>query len=177
MRYYRLEGLPRTSDRLTGLVDQKAFSPTAAGVAIEGTATERSDSLEPVSEVLGAAVEFVPDEFPDYRFTVRIEANGEELPVRRESRCLPETVCVSGALPGRSELFLRIIGPRPNNFLHVNLVRFTPSRVEVTIERQSTGEIRSYVLDELPRGSQELDGHLDRTAFGAGLAEEIRLWQ
>lgn len=47
----------------------------------------------------------------------------------------------------------------------VLLVRFTTSRVEVEIERLDTGEIQSYVLDEVPRGSDRLPGRVDRQAF------------
>ena len=76
-----------------------------------------------------------------------------------------ETVCVGGAVPGRSELFLRVIGPRPNGFLWLNLVRFTPSRVEVEIEQLASGERKTYVLEQVPSQSDQLPGRLDRQAF------------
>ena len=82
-----------------------------------------------------------------------------------EPLCLPETVCVSGAVPGRSEMFLRLIGPRPNGFLHVNLVRFTVSRVVVRIEQKATGVERTYELSVIRRPSTELTGLVDREAF------------
>jgi hypothetical protein len=108
---------------------------------------------------------FVPAAFPGYRFTVRILSGDQEQPTRVESRCVPETVCVSGALPGRTELLLRIIGPRPNGFLWVSLVRFTTSRVEVEVERLATGTRRTYVLDQIPHGSEALPGRVDKGAF------------
>ena len=41
---------------------------------------------------------------PGFRFWVRItDATGQVLPTRREEPCVPETLCVSGALPGRSD--------------------------------------------------------------------------
>jgi large repetitive protein len=111
------------------------------------------------------AVGIVAPEYPGFRFWVRISANGQTLPARRELLCLPETVCVSGALPGRSELFLRIVGPRPNGFLWPILVRFTTSRVEVWIEQVSTGVLQHYVLDAATPGSDELNGLFDRRGF------------
>jgi len=83
------------------------------------------------------------EEIPDFRFKVRITAGDQVIKGRRETNCIGETLCVSGALPGRSELFLRIIGPRPNGFLWANLVRFTPSRVEVWAEQTSSGSLNS----------------------------------
>ncbi|HVS01755.1 MAG TPA: hypothetical protein VMT16_03220 [Thermoanaerobaculia bacterium] len=72
---------------------------------------------------------------------------------------------MSGALPGRTELQARIIGPRPNGYLWVNLVRFTKSRVEVWVEREATGERRYYELERIERGEEDLFGRVDTTAF------------
>lgn len=106
-------------------------------------------------------------QYPDFRFRVTITPN-EESPIqgRKEPSCQPEVVCVSGALPGRSEVFLRIIGPRPNGFLWPTIVRFTPSRVDVEIEQLSTGHSREYVLDTVPPGDvTDLSGLQDREGF------------
>jgi len=178
VNYYELPALPGHDTELGGLVDKQAFSPVdAAGAAAGRSVRPRPlgaagvSALEPASGLAprlfgrpGAAT-FTSEAFPGYRFTVRIFANGEEQPARLEGDCLAETVCVSGALPSRSELFLRIIGPRPNGFLWVNLVRFTTSRVEVEIEQLATGEKRTYVLDQVPGQSDELPGRIDREAF------------
>ena len=102
---------------------------------------------------------------PGFRFKVRITANGESQPVRLESDCIPETACVSGALPGRSELFVRVIGPRPNGKLWPVLVRFTTSRVEVWIEQLSSSDLEYYVLDAASPGSSDLTGFFDRDGF------------
>ncbi|HEY9422671.1 MAG TPA: fibronectin type III domain-containing protein, partial [Thermoanaerobaculia bacterium] len=84
--------------------------------------------------------------FPDFRFRVRIVQNATTIfQGRKESDCIPETLCVSGAVAGRSEVFLRIIGPRPNGYLWPTIVRFTPSRVEVDIQQISTGIVKTYV--------------------------------
>lgn len=102
---------------------------------------------------------------PGFRFKVRITAAGEQQSVRLESDCIPETACVSGALPGRSELFVRVIGPRPNGKLWPVLVRFTTSRVEVWIEQLSSNDLQYYVLDEASPASSELTGLFDRDGF------------
>src|SRR5690606_22064409 len=57
---------------------------------------------------------FTDPGYPDWKFRVVITAGDEPVLGVREDVCLPETVCVSGALPGRAEVFLRVIGPRPN---------------------------------------------------------------
>jgi hypothetical protein len=84
---------------------------------------------------------------------------------RREAACLPETACVSGALPGRSEVFLRIVGPRPNGFLWPTIVRFTPSRLVVDIRQLSTNQQRTYELPAVPSGVDDLPGLQDRFGF------------
>jgi hypothetical protein len=107
-----------------------------------------------------------PPAFPDFRFWVRI--GGDEPAPRigaEELACLPETVCVSGALPGRTEVLLRILGPKPNGYLWPTVVRFTTSTVEVWIEQVSTGVGRYYRLEGASPGSEELTGFFDRTGF------------
>ena len=109
---------------------------------------------------------FTSPEFPNFRFRVRIvDPSGTTVAGRRETACLPDTVCVSGQLAGRSEVFIRIIGPRPNGFLWPTLVRFTPSRVEVDIQQVSTGITKTYILPAVPASSDELSGLQDREGF------------
>jgi hypothetical protein len=72
---------------------------------------------------------------------------------------------VSGALPGRSEAFLRIIGPRPNGFLWPTIVRFTPSRLVVDMIQRSSGASNQYVLPAVPPGTDDLPGLQDRLGF------------
>ncbi len=103
--------------------------------------------------------------FPNFRFRVRIFNTATPLAGRKESDCIPETLCVSGAIPGRSEVFIRIVGPRPNGYLWPTIVRFTPSRVEVDIQQISTGITKTYVLPAVPPESDELSGLQDRTGF------------
>jgi len=104
--------------------------------------------------------------FPDFRFRVRITPQGgSTIAGVKENDCVPETLCVSGAVAGRSEVFVRIIGPRPNGYLWPTLVRFTPSRVEVDIEQISTSILKTYVLPAVAAESDELSGLQDRTGF------------
>jgi glucose/arabinose dehydrogenase len=104
-------------------------------------------------------------EIPGFRFKVRILAGGEEQPVRREADCLPETLCVSGAIPGRSELFVRVVGPKPNGRLWPTLVRFSTSAIEVDVDQLATGITRQYVLPAAAPGASTLDGLFDRDGF------------
>ena len=125
----------------------------------------------PPAEVPADATAIAAPEYPGFRFWVRITAaggggpGGSVQPARREAACIPETVCVSGALPGRSELFLRLVGPKPNGYLWPTLVRFSTSRIDVWIEQTATGVLRHYVLDAASPGSSSLDGLFDRQGF------------
>lgn len=82
-----------------------------------------------------------------------------------ETDCIPETLCASGAVRGRSEVFVRVVGPRPNGFLWPTLVKFTTSEVEVWIRQISTGTVRYYRLEGARPGFDELPGLLDREGF------------
>jgi Fibronectin type III domain len=102
---------------------------------------------------------------PNFRFKVRIFNQATPTAGSKESDCIPETLCVSGAVAGRSEVFLRVIGPRPNGYLWPTIVRFTPSRVEVDVQQISTGITKTYVLPAVPPESDVLTGLQDRTGF------------
>ena len=104
-------------------------------------------------------------ELPGFRFKVRVTAGGGEIPTRQEADCLPETLCISGAVPGRSELFMRIVGPKPNGFLQPNLVKFSTSQIEAWVEQLSSGQLNYYELDPVTPGSSDLTGFFDRTGF------------
>lgn len=83
---------------------------------------------------------------------------------REEPECIVETLCVSGALEGRPELFVKLVGPRPNGFLWTQLARFTPSRVVIWLRQVSTGLVRLYLLEAAgPEASPS--GLQDRQAF------------
>ncbi len=83
----------------------------------------------------------------------------------QEAACIPETLCVSGAVPGRSELFVRVVGPKGNGRLWPTLVRFTTSTVEVWVEQVASGDQRYYLLEGATPGSSDLSGLFDRAGF------------
>ena len=106
---------------------------------------------------------FTSTAVPGFAFKVLI--GDDARPGTPEADCIPETVCVSGALPGRSELFVRVVGPKPNGYLWPTLVKFSTSRIEVWIRQQATGVVRHYVLEGARPGVEELPGLFDRMGF------------
>jgi hypothetical protein len=103
---------------------------------------------------------------PGYRFQVQItNAAGQKITGRKESFCLQDTLCVSGALAGRSEVFVRVIGPRPNGYFWPTMVKFTTGKVEVWIQQTSTGAGKYYELDAARPGQDLLEGLFDRMGF------------
>jgi hypothetical protein len=105
------------------------------------------------------------DEIPGFRFKVRITAGQTVIAGGKVNDCIEDTLCVSGALPGRSEVFLRVIGPRPNGFLWPTVVKLTTSQVEVWIEQLDGGQVRYYFLPGADPDSSELPGFFDRNGF------------
>jgi hypothetical protein len=103
---------------------------------------------------------------PGFEAQVRIRPSGSP-PIQGagESDCVDETLCAHGALSGRPEVFVKVIGPRPNGWLWAQIVRFTPSRVEIWLRRQSTLEINYYDLAAIGPGAGLLTGLEDRQAF------------
>lgn len=108
---------------------------------------------------------FTDPDFPDFRFNVEITAGSGSRLGTPEPFCIPETVCVSGAVPNRVEIQIRIIGPRPNGYLWPVLFKASPSRFDVWIEQLSTGVMKHYVLEGATPGSSELPGLFDREGF------------
>ena len=108
---------------------------------------------------------FTDPSYPDFCFRVTIGNPGNTRAGVREANCQPETVCVSGAVPGRSEVFMRILGPRPNGFLWPTIVRFTPSRLVVDIRQLSSSQTNTYTLPAIPPGVDDLSGLQDRMGF------------
>lgn len=103
---------------------------------------------------------------PGFRIKTRIDqGGGVTIPGTEQPSCIPETVCFSGALPGRAELFVRIVGPKPNGWLWPTLVKFSTSRIEVWIEQESTDRLRYYELPGARPGFDELPGLFDRFGF------------
>jgi hypothetical protein len=108
---------------------------------------------------------FVDPAFPAFRFNVLITAGGSSRLGVPEPVCLPGTVCVSGAVPGRVEVLLRIVGPKPNGYLWPTLFKASTSRFDVWIEQESTGTVKYYLLEGARPGSSDLPGLFDREGF------------
>jgi len=106
-----------------------------------------------------------PD-FPGYRFGVVITGAPDDVRTGSlEGDCPPETLCVSGAVPGRTEVLLRLVGPKPNGYLWPTLVKLSTSQVEVWIEQTATGQLRYYRLPGASPGNDTLPGLFDRHGF------------
>lgn len=84
---------------------------------------------------------------------------------KKEADCIAQTLCVSGAVAGRQETFIRVIRPRPNGFLWIQISRFTPSKVTIWLRQKSTGKINYYVLAAVPASVDNISGILDRGGF------------
>lgn len=162
LRSYHLPGASPGSDELPGLFDREGFEPLSAASGIRWTEPAPTGAAPPP---VPAGEVFTSPEIAGFRFQVRLTAGDRQLPARQEDRCFEETLCVSGAVPGRSELFLRIVGPKPNGRLWPTLVRTTTSTAEVWIEQVSTGEVRYYRLEGATPGSTDLTGLFDRDGF------------
>ncbi len=137
------------------------------GGTVQGALANAGPGVEPPPGDDCPAGFFTDDQYPDFCFDVTINPpTTAPIDGAREDECIDETLCVSGALPGRSEVYVRIIGPRPNGFLWPTVVRFTPSEVTVEIEQISTGASQTYVLPQvLGADLTDLSGVQDRTGF------------
>jgi hypothetical protein len=101
-------------------------------------------------------------QYPNFRFWVRISDIRTGTAV---ADCLPETVCIAGAIPTRAEVFLRIVGPKPNGRLWPNIVKFNTTKTEVWIQQITTGVTKYYLLPALTPDSEVLPGLVDKTGF------------
>ena len=107
---------------------------------------------------------------PGFRVWVRITApgaQGDAPPIlgTRVTPCIPETLCVAGSLTDRAEVFVRVVGPKPNGRLWPTLVKFSTSTVEIWIEQIRTGDVKYYLLEGARPGFDELPGLFDREGF------------
>jgi len=100
--------------------------------------------------------------FSDFRFKVRIGGSALGTLV---SDCQDQTLCVAGAIPTRTEVMVRIVGPKPNGLLWPNVIKFTTGRVEVWIEQISTGKLEYYDLAGANPDFDRLPGIFDREGF------------
>jgi len=106
------------------------------------------------------------NELPGFRFWVRFgDPAASTWWGAKEPVCMPETLCVSGAVPGRTEVLLRVVGPKPNGYLWPTLVKLSTAHIEIWVEQVATGTTKCYVLEGATPGSDTLDGLFDRTGF------------
>jgi len=104
-------------------------------------------------------------ELPGFRFKVRITSGSQVIAGEKQADCVADTLCVNGAVRSRTEVFLRVIGPRFNGFLWPEIIKFSTSQVEVWIEQISTGEVNYYLLPGANPASDDLPGLFDREGF------------
>jgi hypothetical protein len=146
-----------------GLIAVWSFNgkPNDAVAVYNGT-VNGSATFEAPSPPAGAWL--TTAQIPNFEFKVRVTA-GTAITGVQESDCVPETLCVSASVPGRSEVLIRIVGPKPNGFLWPNVVKFNTSQVEVWANQLSTGSVKYYVLPGAWPGLDTLPGLYDRTGF------------
>jgi len=101
---------------------------------------------------------------PGFEAKVTI-TGGSPIAGNMEADCIPETLCVSGALAGRPEVFIKVIGPRPNGYLWTQISRFTPSKLEIWLRQIGSDEINYYILDAIGSGIEDVSGIQDREAY------------
>jgi hypothetical protein len=105
-------------------------------------------------------------ELPGFQVKARFAISGG-IAGQSVTPCIGETLCIAGAVPDRAELFVRVVGPKPNGKLWPTLVKFSTSRIEVWIEQTGSGVIRYYELPAVTPGEQllRLDGLADKLGF------------
>ena len=103
---------------------------------------------------------------PGFQAKVRITAGANTIAGAKVDDCIVDTLCVSGAVAGRPEVFIRVVGPRPNGFLWPTLVKFSTSTIEIWIQQLASGEIQYYRLAGASGPDDEtLPGLFDRQGF------------
>jgi hypothetical protein len=160
-------GANATAARITQLTPQTSytFRVRALNGSTSSAPSNQVTATTPAGSGGGGSGYLTTTAIPNFQFKVRIFNSTTPTAGSKETDCIPETLCVSGSLPGRSEVFVRVVGPRPNGYLWPTIVRFTPSRVEVDVMQISTGITKTYVLPAVPSDSDELSGLQDRTGF------------
>ena len=177
---FRLWNVARTQAQIQSTMNTAITTPRAGLVAVWSLDGDGSDALGDHHGVVvgdpafvGGAPEPEPPpgpwlttlDQPDFRFKVRITAGDTQFPGTQVDLCIVETLCAAGALAGRPEVFVKIIGPRPNGFLWVLISRFTPSRVEVWVEQLSSDQVNYYTLAQVAADETDISGLQDREAF------------
>lgn len=151
--------------RFRAAVDLRWRTP-GIGVGVVGEAEEPGPPGPSEPPAPPAGPWLASADLPGFEAKVRITPRGGEgIAGAAEPGCIVESLCVSGALPGRPEIFVKVIGPRPNGKLWTQISRFTPSQVEVWLRQVATGTVRYYRLDSVGSASDDVSGLQDREAF------------
>ena len=68
-------------------------------------------------------------------------------------------------MPSRTEILVRVVGPKPNGFLWPTLVKLNTTQTEVWVQQIDTGETKYYLLPGAGPASSDLPGFFDRSGF------------
>lgn len=98
---------------------------------------------------------------PGFRFWVRIS---DSRIGTQTATCVPETICVAGAIPTRAEILLRLT-PRPGGKLWPTVIKFNTTKTEVWVQQIRTGLTRYYSLPALDPAGSTLPGLIDKVGF------------
>lgn len=157
LRYYRMDAAGPTGSILTGILDRDGFEAAAGSSDAIGEAKGPKTPQPPGKWIESKTV-------PGFRVQARLTAGGKSRILRREP-CMTETFCLSGAVPGLTDLLIRVPGPKPNGYFWPTMARFTAATLEVWVQQRKTGKVRYYRLNPPPAGSSQLDGFFDRLGF------------
>jgi len=100
-----------------------------------------------------------------FRVKARITTPAGKIAGAGVADCIVDTLCLSGAVAGRPELFVRVQGPRPNGYLWTILPRFTSSEIELWVEQTTKSDVNYYYLPPGQADDPNLPGIVDRTGF------------
>ena len=151
-------GSSLTINHILGATGAWRIAATSAGAKETGQYTLSLDCTTPP---LPASPFLTTPEIPNFRFKVRIgDRDGA-----KQNDCLDETLCVSGAVPSRTEVLVRVVGPKPNGFLWPTLVKLNTTQTEVWVQQIDTGETKYYLLPGAGPASSDLPGFFDRSGF------------
>jgi ELWxxDGT repeat protein len=158
LRYYRLESTGPTGSTLDGKLDREGFESAPGTLASAVGEAKAPKPPQPPGRWISYPT------VPGFRVQARLTADGQSR-LLSKAACAADTFCLSGAVPGQTELLVRVTGLRPNGYYWPMLARFTPATLEVWIEQRKTGKVRYYRLNPPPAGSSQLDGLFDRLGF------------
>ncbi|MDX2000462.1 MAG: hypothetical protein SF066_22305 [Thermoanaerobaculia bacterium] len=156
VRYYELAGARPDFDELPALFDRTGFRPSRS--ALEGSPVRLGDDQPPPAGTRW----LTSPQLPGFRVAVQLGGGNFASAV---ANCLGETLCAAGAVPGRTEVLVRVVGPRPNGFLWPTVARFTTAAVDVWIEQLATGARKHYRLAGAAPDRDDLTGLFDRLGF------------